>query len=184
MKKRVALNLAHRLLSGRPTCLLTTRYKGEFNVMAIAWTTPVSLEPPLIAMAIHPSSHTHGLLRRSEECVLNVPGRPLIEQTLACGTLSGRTGDKLPATGLTVEQGRTLDVPWIHECLAHIECGVVDITSFGDHTVFVVQVLDAWVEEEAFGDVWLAPQETEELMPFTHLGGKAFGLFGRTVVAP
>jgi flavin reductase (DIM6/NTAB) family NADH-FMN oxidoreductase RutF len=184
MKKQVPLNVAHRILAGRPTCLLSTIFRGEFNVMAIAWVGPVSLEPPLIAMAVHPSSHTHELLRRSEECVLNVPARPLLEQVVACGTLSGADGDKLLPPGLTLDEGRTLDVPWIHECLAHLECGVVNMAAFGDHTVFVAQVLDAWAEEEAFSDVWLSPQSTEELLPFAHLGGKAFCLLGRTIFVP
>lgn len=184
MKQEMPAAVAHRLLAGRPTCLLTTRYRGQVNIMTIAWVCPVSLEPPLLALAIYPGAYSHDVLRRSEECVLNIPGRPLMEQTLACGEQSGANADKLALTHFTLDAGRRVEVPWVHECLAHLECGVVEQYVPGDHTLFIVQVLGAWAEEEAFAEMWLAPQDNEELLPFYHLGARAFGLFGPTVRLP
>lgn len=184
MKTEVPAHLAHRLLAGRPTCLLTVRYRGQVNVMAVGWVCPVSLEPPLVAMAIHPASYTHDMLRRSEECVLNIPARPLLEQVQVCGTLSGADQDKIAMTGLQLEAGHRLEAPWIQECLAHLECGVVSTWSLGDHTIFVAEIVGAWAEEEAFSETWLAPQDNDELLPFYHLGGKAFGLLGRSINLP
>ncbi len=183
MKREVALDQAHRLLAGRPTCLLTTRYKGQINVMTVAWVSPVSLGPPLVALAIHPARYTHDLLLRSEELVLNVPGRALAEQVWAIGSVSGRDADKLESTGLTLESGRRVEVPWIDQCLAHLECAVVERFTPGDHTLFVAEVLGAWVEEEAFDEYWLAPEENEELSPLIHLGGKRFALLGKQIIA-
>jgi hypothetical protein len=40
MKSEVPLNQVHRLLSPAPACLLTTRYRGRANVMALAWLAP------------------------------------------------------------------------------------------------------------------------------------------------
>ena len=184
MKKEVPLSQVHRLLAPRPVCLLTTRYKGQVNVMTIAWVCPVSLEPPLVVMAVHPSCYTHDMLRRSEECVLNIPGRPLVEQVLRCGTASGQDLDKIASLGLTLESGHRLEVPWIGECLAHLECAVVDLVAPGDHTVFVAEVLGGWAEEEAFDTVWLAPEDGEELLPLHHLGGRQFCLMGERILAP
>lgn len=184
MKTEIPLAQVHRLLAARPTCLLTTRYKGQVNVMAIAWVCPVSLAPPLVVLAIHRSCYTHDMLRRSEEAVLNIPGRPLAEQVLQCGTLSGEDVDKVEATGLTLESGQRVEVPWVDECLAHLECVVVDMLAPGDHTLFIAQVLGAWAEEEAFDDVWLQPQDNEELLTLHHLGGKRFCLMGRSILMP
>jgi len=179
MKREVPLEQAHRLLAPRPVCLLTTRYKGRVNVMSLSWVSPVSLEPPLVMLAIHPATYTHDLIKRSEESVLNIPGRPLAEQVLACGTLSGKDGDKIQRTGLTLESGRRVEAPWIEECLAHLEGVVVEMVKPGDHTLFLVQIVGAWAEEQAFREVWLLPQENEELAPLIHLGGKRFGLLGQ-----
>ncbi|MFH1086061.1 MAG: flavin reductase family protein [Chloroflexota bacterium] len=178
MKHEVPLNRAHRLLAGRPTCLMTTRYKGHVNVMSIAWVCPVSLEPPLVALAIHPARYSHDMLARSEELVLNIPGRPLAQRVIEIGEVSGANEDKLALTKLTSESGRRVEAPWIGECFGHIEAVVVGRLSPGDHTLFVAEIVGAWVEEDAFDERWLAPQDYEELLPLIHLGGRAFALMG------
>jgi flavin reductase (DIM6/NTAB) family NADH-FMN oxidoreductase RutF len=160
---------------------LTVRYKGQVNVMSLGWTSPISLEPPLIALAIHPSTYTHDMLTRAEELVLNIPGRPLAEHVITCGTLSGADEDKIQRTGLTLDSAQQVDVPWIGECLAHIECAVVDALMPGDHTVFLTQVVDAWAEEAVFRNVWRVPEEDEEQSPLLHLGGRRFALMGKTI---
>ncbi len=178
MKQEVPLALAHRLLAGQPACLLTVHYRGQDNVMALGWVSPISLEPPLLALAIHPSRYTHDMLARSQECVLNIPGRPYAEQLVSCGSMSGAGGDKLRACGLTPGQARRVEAPWIEECLAHIECAVVDRLAPGDHTLFVVEVVGAWAEEEAFDQRWKTDSQQEDLLPLHHLGGGRFGLWG------
>ncbi len=178
MKQEAPLTLAHRLLAGQPACLLTVRYRGRENVMALAWTCPISLAPPLLALAVHPSRYSHDMLARSQECVLNIPGRPYAEQLVRCGSVSGDQGDKLRESGLTLAQGRRVEAPWIEECLAHIECAVVDILAPGDHSLFVVEVVGAWAEEEAFGQTWKVDDQQEDLLPLHHLGSGRFGLLG------
>ncbi len=184
MKREIPLEQAHRLLAPRVTCLLTTQYHGHVNVMALSWTCPISLVPPLVIMAIQPSSYTHDMLKRSQECVLNIPGRPLAEQTVRCGTLSGADADKIQVVGLGLESGHRVQVPWIESCLAHLECGIVDVMMPGDHGLFIGEILGAWAEEEAFGGVWLGPEDNEELQPLLHLGGNQFSLLGKKVIVP
>jgi len=184
MKHEIPIAQANRLLAPRVTCLLTTQYRGQVNVMAISWACPVSIEPPLIVMAIHPSCYTHDMLKRSQECVLNIPGRPLAEQTVRCGTLSGANTDKIQVTGMVLQSGRRVEVPWLDACLAHLECGIVEVLMPGDHSLFVAEILGAWAEEEAFDTSWLAPQDNEELQPLIHLGGHQFGLLGKRIALP
>jgi flavin reductase (DIM6/NTAB) family NADH-FMN oxidoreductase RutF len=184
MKREIPVAQAHRLLAPRVTCLLTTQYRGQVNVMTLSWVCPISLEPPLVLMAIHPSCYTHDMLKRSQECVLNIPGRPLAEQIVRCGTLSGADVDKILVTGLALQSGRRAQVPWLDACLAHLECGIVEESMPGDHGLFIGQVLGAWAEEEAFDGVWLSPEDNEELQPLLHLGGHQFGILGKRVILP
>lgn len=181
MKKEIPLLQAHRLLSPRPVVLLSAHYRGQDNVMAVAWVCPVSLQPPLVAVAVHPSRYSHDMIGQSEEFVLNVPGRRLMEQVWTCGTLSGGEVDKITACGLEIEAGRHVQAPWIADCLAHLECAVVTRVQPGDHTVFVAQVVGAWAEEEAFDEVWRVNGVEEELLPLHHLGGTAFALMGQSL---
>ena len=183
MKAEVILTKAHRLLTGRPTCLLTTRYKGQVNAMSVAWVSPVSLRPPLLGICIYPACYTHDMLERSQELVLNIPGRALAEHVLTIGSRAGSEGDKLAPIGLTLDSGRRVEVPWIVECLAHIECVIIDRLTPGDHTLFVAEIIGAWAEEEAFNEQWLAPRENPELIPLVHMGGASFSLLGQAFQA-
>lgn len=180
VKREVADHFVHRLLAGQPVCLLTVRYRGKENVMALGWASPISLAPPLIALAIHPSRYTHDMLVRGEECVLNIPPRPMAEQLWRCGKISGADVDKFQEIGLVLETPKRVEAPWIEGCLAHIECAVVDLLTPGDHTLFIVQVVGAWAEEEAFEETWKIEGQPEELLPFYHLGGGHFGLMTKT----
>ncbi|MHB0858979.1 MAG: flavin reductase family protein [Anaerolineae bacterium] len=183
MQAEIPPSQSHRLIAPRPACLLTTSYHGKVNVMAISWVCPVSLEPPLLLLAVHPATYTHGMLTRREECVLNIPGRALAEQLQEAGTLSGEDVDKIAQLGLTLDSGRRVEVPHIIECLANLECAIVEVFQPGDHTLFVAQVLGAWAEEEAFDGSWLVPEDNDELCSILHLGGRQYCLPGKRIEA-
>lgn len=182
-KKEIDLEGCLRLLEPGPITLLTSQYRGQPNVMAAAWLCPASYRPPMIAVAISPLTNTHYLISRSQEFVVNIPPRPLAEQVLICGRHSGRDVDKFVRAGLTAVDGRRVTVPWVDECLAHLECGVVDARDLGDHTLFLGEIVGAWAEEEAFVELWQL--ESEELSPLQHLGGPTFAVLGgRFTVTP
>jgi flavin reductase (DIM6/NTAB) family NADH-FMN oxidoreductase RutF len=181
VKQEILLQRAHRLLAGRPACLMTTHYRGKSNIMTLSWTCPVSITPPLVLIAVHASRYSHGLLERSQEFVLNIPGRPLAEHLARCGTQSGADVDKTLDDRLTIEAGRRVSAPWIEQCLAHLECAVVEHTAPGDHSLFVAEIVGAWAEEEAFDQVWRVDEQPEDLVPLAHLGGASFGMLGTRV---
>jgi len=174
MKVEIPLSQAIRLINPGPVVLVTARYKDAVNVMAAAWTTPISHAPPLVGVSISPRRFTHELIKRSGEFVLNVPGRNLLEQVELCGSLSGRDVDKFKEARLTPVDAKEVRAPLIEECLGHLECAVVEALDLGDHTLFVGQVVAAWAEKEAFDDTWLL--EDEEAKPLHHLGGAYFGV--------
>ncbi|MCS7051144.1 MAG: flavin reductase, partial [Thermomicrobium sp.] len=60
------LRFAARLLEPGPVVLVTSHYRGQPNVMTAAWVTPISLDPPRLGLAIHPSRLTHEFLSRGE----------------------------------------------------------------------------------------------------------------------
>jgi flavin reductase (DIM6/NTAB) family NADH-FMN oxidoreductase RutF len=176
-KVEVALETSYRLLEPGPITLVTSQYRGQPDVMAAAWVVPVSHRPPMLVAAISPLHNTHFLISKSQEFVVNVPGRPLADQVMIAGTCSGRdVDDKFARAGLTAVDGRRVTVPWVDECLAHLECGLVDAYQAGDHTLFLGEVIGAWAEEEAFDEFWRL--ESEELSPLQHLGARHFALLG------
>lgn len=146
---------AVRLLQPGPLALLTSQHRADVNVMTLAWLLPVSLDPPLVGIAIHPDRLTHEYVSKSEFFALNIPNLDLLSAVHRCGLESGRQGDKFVSSGLTPVDANELDLPLVDECVAHIECGVIDRASWGDHDLFIGEPLVVAANDEAFNERWL-----------------------------
>ena len=143
MKREIARDQAYRLIACGPVTLVTSLYKGDMNVMTASWLSPVSYRPLLIGLSVHQATLTHELIKKGQEFAINVPTHELVKQVRYCGSVSGRDQNKLKATGLHEEGPRLVRPVLIRECIAHIECAVVDAFSPGDHTLFVAEIVSA-----------------------------------------
>jgi flavin reductase (DIM6/NTAB) family NADH-FMN oxidoreductase RutF len=170
-KRSLDVRRVTRLVNHGPTVLASCRHEGRSNLITLAWATPVSISPPMIAIAVAPARFSHDLIADSGEFVVNVPGSALLGAVWICGTRSGRDCDKFLKAGLTEAPGRIVAAPLVAECFGHAECRVVDAPKAGDHTVFVGEVVAASVEPGAFdGHLTLRrPYHT-----LHHLGGPLF----------
>ena len=171
-KRALEVRQAHRLLSPGPVTLLSSQYRGQPNIMTVAWAAPVSLDPPLVGVAIQPTRLTHEFVSKSEQFALNVPRIDLLGPVHQCGMISGRDGDKFEAAGLTPAVAVEIDPPLVEECVGHLECGVVERIRLGDHDFFIGQVLALSAEEVAFDDAWRADEEGGQTLH--HLGGNLY----------
>jgi len=154
-------------------------------VMAASWVTPISMNPPIVAVSIHKGSLTHDLVERSGEFSVNIPGLPLLERVRDSGLISGHdVDDKFHETGLQPLAGEALDAPLVRDCLGHLECAVLEAYEAGDeHTLFLAEVVAAQADDEAFSETWLLLEE--EGKPLHHLGGHIYALLARPLpVAP
>ncbi len=170
---KVPLDVARiaRLINHGPTVLASCCHEEVRNIVTLAWATPVSIDPPMIAIAVAPARFSHQIIERSGEFVVNIPGSVLLPAVWYCGTHSGRDGDKFEAAGLASEDASSVGAPLIAECFAHIECSITDSPTEGDHTLFVGEAVSARVEEEAFnGHLRLV----EPYHTLHHLGGTQF----------
>ncbi|MDW7982038.1 MAG: flavin reductase family protein [Thermomicrobium sp.] len=170
------LRFAARLLEPGPVVLVTSHYRGQPNVMTAAWVTPISLDPPRLGLAIHPSRLTHEFLSRGEYFALNVLTVEHLDAIHLCGMLSGRDADKFARSRLHPVDAVEIDVPVIDEAIGHVECGVIARLSLGDHDLFVGEVLAVAAEREVFGDRWL---ELEEAPLVHHLGAEWYAVLAR-----
>jgi flavin reductase (DIM6/NTAB) family NADH-FMN oxidoreductase RutF len=180
--RRVVPDLdARRLLGGGPVVLVSTAWHGNQNVMPAAFVTPLSMDPPLIGIAVHPSRHTHDMIKFSEEFALNIPTRELLHHVQYLGSVSGVDLAKLELTRLPTFRARRVDAPLLEGCIGWIECGVHDAYTIGDHTLFVGTVVAAQAEGDAFDETWLLadPEET----PLQYLGVNFYSLPGERLEA-
>ena len=154
----------------RHTVLVTCGGKDKKNIIAIGWSMPVSINPPMIAISIHPKRYSHSLIRDLKEFVVNVPTNEYKDATLYCGKVSGRDHDKFAETGLTTIEGKTVSSPAIKECVASMECKLVKEVETGDHTLFIGEVTAAYVTERAYDRKY----GLGLLQLIYHLGGNDF----------
>lgn len=177
-KRQVALRAALRLLSPGPVALVSTMYRDRPNVMTAAWLLPLSLDPIRVGVAVHPTRLTHEFISKSEWFALNIPNVDLITPVHTCGMRSGRDGDKFAATGLTPTEAQAIEAPLIAECVAHIECGVAERVTLGDHDLFVGSVLAVSALDEAFDGFWNVGGDAGQLLH--HLGADRYAGLART----
>lgn len=175
MKQEVPLNIAHRLLAGGPMVLLTLTAGELVEVTTVPWVVPLSLDPLLVGVMIYPRHFVHDLIQKSEEFALNVICEDILKQARYCGTVSGEEVDKWKQTGLTPVDARVVEAPLIEECIGHLECGLVDRRSHGDHTLFVGQVLAASAEDDLFDVAWKVAER--ERRPVFHLGKNFYAVW-------
>jgi flavin reductase (DIM6/NTAB) family NADH-FMN oxidoreductase RutF len=171
------------LLHPRNTALVTCcDADGKPNIIAIAWLTPVSVDPPLLTISVHPTRYSYGLIAATGEFIVNMASYEIAEQTLYCGRVSGRDVEKFSATGLNAAPAQRVRPPIIEECLAHVECRVVKEVQAGDHNLFIGEVLAAYATRGVLDGV--GQYDLSLAHPLLHLGSNRFATPGEGIVEP
>lgn len=138
--KKLPLGKAYTLIEPGPVVMVTTSDGRKHNAMTISWTMVVDFTPRF-AITTGPWNHSYAALAKSRECVIAVPAADLIDRVVGVGTCSGADTDKFEKFGLTPLKARHVGAPLIGECLANIECRVVDIVR--KHHIVVLEGLAA-----------------------------------------
>lgn len=128
------LRKAFTLLEPGPVVLVTTSDGRRDNVMTISWTMVLDFTPRF-ALTTGAWNHSYAALRKTKECVIALPTIDLLDTVVGIGTCSGTDTDKFARFGLTAVRGKRVRAPLIRECLANIECRVVDIVRKHDIVV-------------------------------------------------
>jgi flavin reductase (DIM6/NTAB) family NADH-FMN oxidoreductase RutF len=144
--KSLPLSEVYQLLEPGPVVLLTTARKDRANVMTMSWHMMVEFEPPLVACIVSNANHSFAALRATGEAVIAVPARKLAAKVVKIGNSSGRDLDKFAAFGLTPLPAETVAPPLVKECIANLECKVVDRRMLNRYNMFILEVQKAWVD--------------------------------------
>lgn len=137
------LTRAFTLIEPGPVTLIATHDGQRDNVMTISWTMVLDFSPRF-AIATGPWNHSWTALRDRRECVIAIPAADMIDTVVGIGTCSGAETDKFSAFDLARATARHVAAPLIRDCLANIECRVVDIVE--GHDIVVLQGLAAWFD--------------------------------------
>lgn len=134
-----------RLLEPGPIVLVSSAWKGERNVMTMGWHTVMEFTPSLVGCIIAGGNHSFDMVRRSRECVINIPEVEMAETVTRIGNCSGAEVDKFAEFGLTAEEAEQVSAPLISECHSSFECRLHDAALVGKYNFFIWEVVKAHV---------------------------------------
>jgi flavin reductase (DIM6/NTAB) family NADH-FMN oxidoreductase RutF len=124
-----------------PVCAITSKVGQEVNSMTVAWSMPVSANPPLFAFAIKKIRHTWKFLESSKQFTVTFFDQENVQKAHGIGRISGREGNKLQALNVSLKQSDEIESPYIEDGYFAMECKVKSIYAEGDHELVVGKVL-------------------------------------------
>jgi flavin reductase (DIM6/NTAB) family NADH-FMN oxidoreductase RutF len=133
-----------RFLEPGPIVLVSSAWRGKTNVMTMGWHTVMEFEPSLVGCCIF-SDYSSDLIKRSKECVINIPTVDMASVVVGIGNSTGAEVDKFERFNLTAVRGAKVDAPLVKECYANFECRVIDASLLRKYHFFVLEVVKAHV---------------------------------------
>ncbi|WP_411851976.1 flavin reductase family protein [Stenotrophomonas sp. LGBM10] len=134
-----------RYLEPGPVVLVSSAWKGQRDIMTMGWHMVLEFVPSRLATMISSGNHSFELIRRSGECVINVPTATMLDTVVAIGNSSGAEIDKFAHFGLDAVAGSAVAAPLIAQCPASFECRLVDRSQITRHGLFIWEVVKAHV---------------------------------------
>ncbi len=149
--------------------------EGEKNIITVAWTGTICSDPPMCYISVRKERHSHSIISKSKEFVINLTTEQLAKATDWCGVRSGRDYDKFKEMHLTPGPCQLLKAPLIEECPLNIECRVVEVKELGSHDMFIAEVV-AIDAEETLIDKGTGAFQLNHASPLAYSHGKYYGL--------
>ncbi len=140
--KAMPLNKAYTLIEPGPVVLVTTHDGKTSNIMTISWTMVMDFTP-VFALTTGAWNHSFAALRKHKQCVIAIPTADMLDTVVGIGTCSGADTDKFAKFKLTAVPAKFVSAPLIKQCLANIECKVIDIVK--KHNIVVLEAVAAYI---------------------------------------
>ena len=163
--------------------------EAEYNIITIAWTGIINSEPPMTYISVRKSRHSHRIIERSREFVINLCTEKLAFQTDYCGVKSGREINKFQDQKLTPILAQHVRCPMIEESPVNIECKVKEVHHYPSHDMFVADILAVHADESLLNAQGKLELEKSGLICYSHgeyygLKTRPLGRFGYSVMKP
>jgi flavin reductase (DIM6/NTAB) family NADH-FMN oxidoreductase RutF len=143
------LTKIRRFLEPGPVILISSAHKAERNIMTCGWHMMLGFEPALVGCFIWDQNHSFSLIRKSKQCVINIPAIDLVDTVIAIGNTHGPSSkkfkDKFDEFHLTPIPAAKVQAPLIAECYANFECNLIDTSLINRYSLFIFEVVKAHV---------------------------------------
>lgn len=145
-KRLLPLAKVYGVLEPGPVVLVSTAGKTRANIMPMSWHMMMEFEPPTIGCIISNRNYTFECIKKTGECVLNVPTEEYAQQVIKCGNVCGKRVDKCACFGFTPVSAVCVQAPLIDECYVNLECVVTDRKMVTAYNMFILEVVKAWID--------------------------------------
>jgi flavin reductase (DIM6/NTAB) family NADH-FMN oxidoreductase RutF len=123
--------------------LVSSAWKGEQNIMTMGWHMVMEFSPSLVGCYVWSANHSFEMIRKSKECVINIPTEDIAPKVVGIGNSTGAEVDKFAKFGLTPVKGTKVKAPLIEECYANFECRLIDSSLIRKYSLFILEVVRA-----------------------------------------
>lgn len=144
-KKNFPVSEVRRFLEPGPVILVSSTCMGKQDIMALGWHMIMGEELTLIGCYIRDQNYSYELIKKSKECVINIPTVSMAETVVKIGNCSGDEIDKFDKFRLSSVEGDIVRAPLIQECYANIECKLVDSSLIKKYNLFIFEAVKAHV---------------------------------------
>ena len=121
--------------------LVTSHDRQKDNVMTISWHMVLDFTPR-IAICTGPWNNSFDAIIRTKQCTLCVPAADMLDKVVGIGTVHASACDKFKFFRLKKQKPAQVKAPLIADCLAALECKVVDYIK--DHDILVLDGIQLW----------------------------------------
>lgn len=144
-KKSFPQSKVYQLLEPGPVVMLSTSLYGKTNIMTMSWHMMIDFVPPILGCVISDQNYTFNILKKTKECVINIPTVELAAKVVGVGNTTGDKVDKFEKFHLTPLAADHVKAPLIAECYANLECKVIDMKMAKKYNIFILEVGKAWI---------------------------------------
>lgn len=146
-KSDFPVSQVRRYLEPGPIVLVSSAWRGKTNIMTMGWHTVMEFSPSLVGCVISSGNYSFDLVRKSGECVINLPTTALTNEVVGIGNTSGSEIDKFARFKLTADEARDVKAPLIRECHANFECRLADDALVEKYNFFIFEIVKAHVAQ-------------------------------------
>ena len=140
-KKTILRKIPHGLF----ICGVRDEEKDEINGFTASWVTQGSFSPPLVVMAVRAEGSSHEIIKKTNKFSLNVLKSDQKDLAAVFFKPQKALGGRFESVKF---KSGEFGLPILIDSVGGVECNVVGDVMKGDHTIFVGEVISAYLNND------------------------------------
>ena len=137
--------LLRKIPHGLFICGVKDDETNEVNGFTASWVTQGSFNPPLVVMAVRAEGSSHEIIKNTGKFSLNVLKSDQKDLAAVFFIPQKVLGGRFESVDFNLGE---FGLPVLVDSVGGVECKVVGNVMYGDHTVFVGEVLSAYLNND------------------------------------